>query len=164
MLRESITEDDSIDLDYVVLSHYRLSKIRQQDLRIKEDSAEYQLEPNDSLGTAKAKDKNEEFLSQIISRLNELFITDNLTNKDLVNYANTIRDKICENKRVMIQMANNSPEQAMKGDFTKAIEDAIMDSQEAHKEQMLQLLSDPKRHHQFVKVIFDMLQGQNLSR
>ncbi len=164
MLRESISKDDSIDLDYVVLSHYRLSKIRQQDLRIKEGSSEYQLEPNESLGTAKAKDKKEEFLSQIITRLNELFITDNLTNKDLVNYAYTIRDKISENERVMIQMANNSPEQAMKGDFTQAIDDAIMDSQEAHKEQMLQLLSDPKRHHQFVKVIFDMLQDRNFDQ
>jgi len=164
MLRESITEEDAIDLDYVILSHYRLSKIRQQDLRIKEDSGEYQLEPSDSLGSAKAKDKKEEFLSQIISRLNELFITDHLTNKDLVNYAYTIHDKISENQRVMLQMANNSPEQAMKGDFTKAIDDAIMDSKEAHKEQMLQLLSNPKRHHQFVKVIFDMLQSSTLGR
>lgn len=164
MLRESITEDDSIDLDYVVLSHYRLSKIRQQDLRIKEDSAEYQLEPNDSLGTAKAKDKNEEFLSQIISRLNELFITDKLTDKDMINYVYTIFDKVSENKKVMIQMANNSPEQAMKGDFPNAVGNAIMDSKEAHKEQMLQLLSDPKRYNQFIKVVFDMFQGSNLDQ
>src|SRR5690606_24434233 len=63
MLRESLVEDDEIDLDYVVLSHYRLSKTRQQDIRLKEDSSEHRLDPADSIGTAKAKDKKEELLS-----------------------------------------------------------------------------------------------------
>lgn len=94
-------DDDDIDLNSVVLSHYRLSKIRQQHLMLKEDHAEYQLEPGEGVGTAKPKDRKEEFLSQIINRLNELFITDQLTDKDLVNYAYTIRDKVSENKLVM---------------------------------------------------------------
>ena len=34
MLRESIIEEDEVDLDNVVLSHYRLSAIRQQDLKL----------------------------------------------------------------------------------------------------------------------------------
>tara|TARA_R110000744_G_scaffold116970_3_gene218720 strand:+ start:2650 stop:2787 length:138 start_codon:yes stop_codon:yes gene_type:complete len=38
------------------------------------------------VGTAKAKDPKEEFLSQIISKLNEFFITDLLTVQDMVNY------------------------------------------------------------------------------
>jgi len=157
MLRETFMEEDGIDLDNVVLSHYRLSVIRQQDLRLKEDSADYKLEPGEGLGTAKAKDKHEEFLSQIISRLNELFITDHLTEKDLVNYAYTIRDKISENALVMKQIANNSTEQAMLGDFTKAVDDAVMDSSEAHQNQMMQLLSDPAKAAGFAKVVFDLL-------
>jgi type I restriction enzyme R subunit len=75
MLRESVTDEDNIDLHNVVLSHYRLSKIRQQDINLKEEAGEY-LTPGEGLGSAKAKDKKEERLSQIISRLNELFITD----------------------------------------------------------------------------------------
>ena len=59
------------------------------------------------------------------SRLNELFITDELTEKDLVNYAHTIKDKVKESSKVMSQIANNTPEQAMLGDFTKAIDDAV---------------------------------------
>ncbi|MES9882272.1 MAG: hypothetical protein ABW185_15480, partial [Sedimenticola sp.] len=114
MLRESILDEDDIDLHNVVLSHYRLSKIRQQDINMKEDAAEY-LSPGDGLGSAKAKERNEELLSQIIGRLNELFITDHLTEKDLVNYAYTIRDKVRENALVMKQIANNSPEQADAG-------------------------------------------------
>jgi len=157
MLRESIIDEDDIDLNSVVLSHYRLSAIRQQDLVMEADADDYQLEPAEGLGSAKAKDKKEEFLSQIIHRLNELFITDELTEKDLVNYAYTIRDKVRENALVMSQISNNTPEQAMLGDFPKAIDDAVMDSSDAHQNQMMQVLSDPGRATAFARVIFDML-------
>jgi len=156
MLRETLLDEDDIDLNSVVLSHYRLSKIRQQDIQLKETSGEY-LNPGDSLGSAKAKDKKEEFLSQIIGRLNELFITDELTDKDLVNYAYTVRDKLSENSLVMSQIANNTPEQAMLGGFSKAIDDAVMDSNEAHQNQMMQLLSDPTKAAGFARVVFDLL-------
>jgi type I restriction enzyme R subunit len=158
MLRETIEDEDEVDLSSIVLSHYRVSKIRQQHLLMQE-SDEYKLEPGDALGTAKAKDKKVEFLSQIVSRLNELFITDQLTEADMVNYANTISDKVRENELVMRQLLSNSPEQAMLGDFPKAVDDAVMDSGAAHQNQMMQLLSDPSKAKMFSKVIFDILTG-----
>ena len=157
MLREAETDEETIDLSNVVLSHYRLSKIRQQAIRLQEDAEDYDLEPGDALGTAKAKDKKEEFLSQIVTKLNELFITDELTEADMVNYAYTIRDKVRENSLVMHQVANNTPEQAMLGDFPKAVDDAILGSSDAHQNQMLQLLSNPAKASQFSKLIFTML-------
>lgn len=157
MLREAETDEEDIDLSNVVLSHYRLSKIRQQDIQLQENAQDYDLEPGDALGTAKAKDKKEEFLSEIVAKLNELFITDELTDSDMVNYAYTVRDKVRENTLVMHQLANNSPEQAMLGDFPKALDDAILSSGEAHQNQMLQLLSDPKRTETFAKIIFNLL-------
>jgi type I restriction enzyme R subunit len=157
MLREVVEDEDDVDLSSVELSHYRLSVIRQQNLKLKEDSADYKLVPGEGLGSAKAKDKKEEFLSQIIVRLNELFITDELTDKDMVSYAYTVRDKLSENAQVMQQIANNSPEQAMLGDFAKAIDDAILDSSAAHQNQMMQLLSDPAKAKGFSKLIYDLL-------
>ena len=157
MLRETVVEEDDVDLSNVSLSHYRLSKIREQNIKLKEDAAEYQLEPADGVGTAKPKDKNEEFLSQIIERLNEVFITDNLSENDMVNYAYTIRDKVRENESVMNQITNNTAEQAMLGDFGKAVDDAIIGSSEAHQDQMMQLLSDPKKSQDFVRLIFDLV-------
>ncbi len=157
MLREAIVDDDELDLSNVVLSHYRLAKIRQQDLKMKDDSGKGGLKPGDGLGTGKPRDKHDELLSQIISRLNELFITDHLTENDLVNYANTIRDKVRENTLVMKQIANNSAEQAMLGDFNKAVDGAVMDSSDAHKNQMMQLLSNPDKAAGFAKVVFDLL-------
>lgn len=157
MLRETIADDDDIDLNAIQLSHYRLSKIRQQDLVLQQNTEEYKLEPADAVGTAKAKDKKVEFLSQIVHRLNELFITDQLSDNDMVNYAYTIRDKVKENQVVMQQLKNNNTEQAMLGHFPKAVDDAILDSSEAHRNQMMQLLSDPKKAAGFAKVIFELL-------
>ena len=157
MLREIVTEESDIDLSNVVMSHYRLSKIRQQDIQLKEDEAGYELIPGDAVGTAKAKDPKEEFLSQIISKLNELFITDMLTDQDMVNYLYTIKDKVKENTLVMKQIDNNTSEQAMLGDFPKALMDAIMDSGEAHENQMMQLLSNPDKANGFSRLVFDLL-------
>ncbi|MGB4857623.1 MAG: DEAD/DEAH box helicase family protein [Candidatus Dechloromonas phosphoritropha] len=157
MLREALIDEDEIDLDNVVLSHYRVAKIRQQDLLLQQNTGEYKLEPGEGMGTAKPQDQKEEFLSQIISRLNEIFVADQLTDKDMVNYAYTIRDKVGENNIVMQQIENNSAEQALLGDFSKAIDDAIMDSSTAHQNQMLQLLADPKKAAGFARIVFDLL-------
>ncbi|ADT87855.1 type I restriction endonuclease subunit R [Vibrio furnissii] len=161
MLREKVIEEDELDLGNVVMSHYRLSKIRQQDIKLQVNTPPGNgLKPSNDVGTAKPKDKKEEFLSHIIDRLNEVFITDNLTDKDMINYAFTVRDKLTENQTVMSQIANNTPEQAMLGDFPRALDDAILNSHEAHQEQMMQLLSDPNRNKQFARVIFDMLSAK----
>lgn len=157
MLRETAVDEDDIDLNSIVLSHYRVSKIRQQDLKLIEDSPEYKLVPGEGLGSGTAKDIKEELLSQILERLNELFVTDQLTEKDMVNYAYTIRDKVSENKLVMQQLANNTAEQALLGNFANAVDDAIMDSGDAHQNQMMQLLSDPAKASKFAKVVFDLL-------
>ena len=61
MLREVETDEEDIDLSTITLSHYRLSKIRQQDIQLRED---YELTPGEGLGTAQAKDKQEELLSE----------------------------------------------------------------------------------------------------
>jgi len=162
MLRETLIDEDEIDLNNVVLHQYRLSKIRQQDLKLEEDAGEY-LTPGDGLGSGKAKDRKEAFLSHIISRLNEVFDTDNLTENDLVDYAYTIRNKVRENKRVMNQIANNSPEQAMLGDFSKAFEDAVMDSGEAHQNMTMQMLSNPEESQGFKRVVFDLCRVEGIN-
>ena len=57
----------------------------------------------------------------------------------------------------MDQIANNTDEQAMLGDFPKAIDDAILDSSDAHENQKLQFLSDPKKAKGFARLIFELL-------
>ena len=156
LLREKMPDDDPIDLSSVELSHYRLSKIKQQDLLMVKEGATG-LYAGSEIGTGKPRNKEEERLSQIIARLNELFVTDGLSDNDLVNYAYTIRDKISENERVMNQIANNSPEQALLGDFPGALDEAVMESGDAHQNQMTQYLNSKELQVGFQRVVFDML-------
>ena len=156
LLREEKPDDDPIDLTSVGLIRYRLSMIKRQDLLLVKEGAEG-LKTGADIGKGKPKNKQEEWLSQIIARLNELFITDGLTDQDLINYATTIRDKVSENDRVMDQIANNSPEQALLGDFASALDEAVMDSSEVHQNQMMQYLNNPELQAQFRRIIFDML-------
>lgn len=159
LLREQRIEDDKIDLSNVEMSHYRISKLYQQSLQLQKNAEDGKINPSNDIGTAKPKHKKEEFLSNILKRLNELFITDNLTDKDLINYAFTVRDKLSENQTVMAQIMNNSPEQVMLGDFPKAIDNAVLESNDAQKEMMMQYLSNPELAKNFARVVFDMLKG-----
>ena len=161
-LREKVIEEDDIDLDNVVMSHYRLSKIRQQAIslkksELKEDAEGYELEPASDVGTAKAKDKKEEFLSQIVARLNELFITDNLTDGDMINFLHTTTSKVAENATVMKQVKNNTAEQALLGDFPQAFDDAVMGCDEAHQDMMMQYLSNPQLADSLKRLAYDLL-------
>ncbi|WP_180183093.1 type I restriction endonuclease subunit R [Acinetobacter sp. YH01020] len=161
MLREQIADEDVIDLSNVEMTHYRLSKLRQQDIQLQADSTEHKLEPANDVGTAKAKDKKEDFLSQILRRVNDLFVTDNLTDQDMINYAYTVADKMAENTRMMTQIHNNPREQAMLGEFDTALDDAVLDSNAAHMEQMTQLMSDPAKMKQFAHIIYDVWVSRN---
>lgn len=53
-----------------------------------------------------------------------MFETDNLTDDDMLNYAQTVAEKVGENERVMHQIRNNSSEQAFLGDFPQAVDGA----------------------------------------
>ena len=164
MLRESIDDVEDIDLSNVMLSHYRISKIRQQHLQLQENKGECNLEPNEGLGTAKPKDKKEEFLSQIIKRLNEIFVSEGLTDGDMVNYAYTVVDKVRESEQALAQIANNTPEQAMLGDFSQIVTDAVLDADEAHQKQKMELLVDSKKFSAFMRVIYDMVSNPDSRR
>ena len=156
LLREEAPAEDLVDLTSVDLSHFRLSKIKQQDLLLVKEGG-LGLTPGTDLGKGKSKSKQEQLLSQIIHRLNELFITDGLTDQDMINYAYTIRDKVSENDKVMAQIASNSPEQALLGDFAEALDEAVMDSSEVHQNQMTQYLNSKEIAVKFQRLIFDML-------
>ena len=98
---------DPVDLSSVALSHYRLSKHKEQHLKLVEDAEDTGLEPTTELGTGKARDKDEELLSKIIQRLNEAFANEDFTENDNVNYVYTLRDKVIEDTPVMHQINHN---------------------------------------------------------
>lgn len=76
---------------------------------------------------------------------------------DMLNYARTVADKVGENEKVMHQIRNNSSEQAFLGDFPLALDEAVMDSSDAHQNQKMQYLSNVQVAHGFARVVFDIL-------
>lgn len=115
------------------------------------------LTPGTGLGSGAATDKTEDFLSEVIRRLNELFAGDDLTDDDMLNYARTVSDKVRENGRVMTQLANNTQEQAMLGDFLQALDDAVLDSGAAHRTQQMRILSGSGVKRPFAEIIYELL-------
>ena len=161
LLREARVEEDDIDLGNVMLSHYRLSKIKQQDLKLRDDKGEFGLQAAEGAGSARARDPKAEFLSRVLERLNEIFLMDALTDNDVVHFAETVASKVGENQRAMEQFRNNTREQVMLGDFPKAVDDAVFNSSEAQRNQMLQLISDPKKAQDFTALIYDLISAGN---
>lgn len=75
----------------------------------------------------------------------------------MLNYANTIADKVRENASVMEQLKNNSPDQAMLGDLPTAVENAVIDSMDIHENLAKQLLEDEGKAAHFGKILLDLL-------
>lgn len=157
LLHEQNVQEDEVDLSNVEMSHYRLSKIREQDIKLKENAADYKLEPSNDVGTAKPKDKKEDYLSYVIEKLNEAFANEDLTDNDMLDTVRKWSNKVRENETVMAQLKANNREQAMLGDFPVASDDAVIASSEAEQAMMFKYLSDTTTRQTVLNIMFDML-------
>ena len=159
LLRESLDNEDEVDLSNIVMSHYRVSKLYQQDLKLQEGHGE--LEAGGGGGTGKPKDQKEELLSKVINRLNEVFAGEDFTDKDKVNFMNTIWDKVTENEIVVKQFSNNSTDQIMLGGYPDAAEDAMFEAKEAFEDMTMHLLSNPNQFKKFIRLMLDTKLGEH---
>ena len=159
LLRESFDDEDEVDLSNIVMSHYRVSILHQQHLKLQEGSSE--LEAGGGAGTATPKDIKEAFLSQVIERLNEVFAGEDFTENDMVNFQNTIWDKVTENEIVVKQFSNNSTDQIMLGGYPDAAMDALFESQEAYEGMTMHLLSNPNQFKKFIRLMLDTKLGEH---
>ena len=160
LLRESVDNEDNVDLSNIVMSHYRVSKLYQQDLKLQEGSGE--LEAGGGAGTATPKDIKEELLSKVINRLNEVFAGEDFTDKDKVNFMNTIWDKVKENEIVVKQFSNNSTDQIMLGGYPDAAEDAMFEAKDAFEDMTMHLLSNPNQFKKFIRLMLDTKLGEQV--
>ncbi len=157
LLRLDIVEDD-VDLTDVVMTHYRLHEQREADIQLG-----YQVgEPTPTLPLTKEgsgavpKDPKTEFLNEIIERMNDLFIEDDLSENDMLSYAQTLFGKVQDDEVTMDQVKNNTKEQAMLGQFPEAIQTAIIESMETHNTMAMKALSDSAVKDGLASIVFDM--------
>ncbi|MDF7808892.1 type I restriction endonuclease [Pontiellaceae bacterium B12219] len=157
LLREDSDPEIRVDLSDLTMTHYRLTKQDTRNLKLHEPSdKDERLKGITDLGSGRYKDEELEFLSVIIARLNDIFAGE-FSDADVLNYANTIADKVRENSAVMEQLKNNAPDQAMLGDLPTAIETAVIDSMDIHYNLANQLLEDDHKAATFGKLLMDLL-------
>ncbi len=150
--------DEEIDISSLQLTHYRLKKIAEHQLNLRDMADEdHGLKGADGLGSAAARDPQKEALSRIIERLNELFASEDLTDNDRLNYMNTIKDKVLENPQVVQQLENNTPDQVMIGDYPGAVQDAVMESLQTHSGLASQLLQNETVSKEFARLLLDVI-------
>jgi type I restriction enzyme R subunit len=73
------------------------------------------------------------------------------------NYARTITNKVSESEAVMHQIRNSSAEQPLLGDFASAVENAVMESADAHQNPTNQILGNKNVAADFGRIMFDLL-------
>lgn len=156
LLREEQIKED-IDLSEVVMTHYKLNEVRQQRIVLEPNKVGY-VTGVTAIGGHNPREQDYEKLSQIIARLNELFVGEDLTDDDKVNWLNSLASKVNENSGVMDQVRNNSKEQAMLGEFPSAVQNAVISSMVAHKELATQFLADEHVAKGVVDLLFSLIQ------
>jgi type I restriction enzyme R subunit len=143
---------DPIDISEVELSHYKLHKQKSQSIRLVGEGELDAIHP----GEAKARDPEKELLSAILGTMNALFEGE-LSDEDMINYANTIKDKVLENDKVVEQVSNNTKEQAMMGGFRESIKDAVISSLDVHQDLATQVLSKQSTSDGFANIIYELI-------
>jgi len=162
LLREEILSDP-VDLSGVQMTHYR-ADVKQHSRLVLEHAEGKGIEPVTDLGRGKGRDDPEIWLSEVIEKLNQIFGGENLTDQDMINYLNTIADKVRENEHVMEQLASNTPEQALLGDLPKAMQDAVLESREAHEKQAMAILGNQVTARNFLGLLLDVLLRKELGK
>ena len=146
---------EPIDISMIELSHYQLHRQKEQSIKLNGDT---QLEAGNPTG-AVAREAEKELLSYVIEEMNKIF-SGNFTTKDVLNYANSLKDKMAENQKVMEQVKNNTQEQAMMGGFSESMEDAIIDNMESHQEMSTQALTQEGVMDGLAKVLYRLLKDE----
>lgn len=159
LLRLDRLDDPEVDLGELELSHYRLSKRAEHQLRLNEAQGDYRLRPASGVGSGTARDPEKKRLSEIIDALNEIFGTE-VRDEDQLKYLTDIADRISRQEDVMAQVSNHSPEQVMHGLFPKRVLDSVLDAMTDFEKLSLQVLDNETKSRAFALVILKLLAEQ----
>jgi type I restriction enzyme R subunit len=88
--------------------------------------------------------------------MNSLFEGD-LTDADLLNYANHIRDKMMENDLLAQQAATNSKEQFALGDFNDVMMDTVIEGLDNYQSMASQVLGNERVKKGFADLLLDLV-------
>ncbi|WP_338501770.1 DEAD/DEAH box helicase family protein [Pseudomonas poae] len=156
LLRVDRLQQDDVDVGELQLSHYRLSKRAEHQLRLSEEDGEYTLKPGSDVGSGKPHDPEKKRLSEIIEALNDIFGAE-VSDDDQLQFLTGIALRISRQEDVMAQVNNHSVEQVMHGLFPKRVLDTVLDAMTDHEKLSLEVLDNETKSRAFALVILKML-------
>ncbi len=141
--------------DAIQLTHFRVQKLSEKALSLEEGEAE-DLEPSKLVGSAVVRDPKMEHLAVIVAQMNDLF-TGELSDADMVAYAEHVSGRLAENDSLAEQAESNSIDQFALGDYKTALQDAVIDGLDAYNGMARQLINDQDKLARFAKVVLPLV-------
>jgi type I restriction enzyme R subunit len=157
-LRTETPEDGGVDLSAIRLTHYKIHRRRNEDgLRFDPEGESLLETPAVAQGTGAPRDRKKALLSEIVEQMNEIFEGE-LSDADVISYAEGVRDKLMEDREVALQARNNaSLDQFANGKIKQAIPKAIWEMRSAHQSMTDQVMADTETMNRFAEVITRMV-------
>ncbi|WAE51809.1 type I restriction endonuclease subunit R [Stutzerimonas frequens] len=156
LLRVDRLQQDDVDVGELQLTHYRLSKRAEHQLRLSEEGGEYTLKPGSDVGSGKPHDPEKKRLSEIIDALNDIFGAE-VSDEDQLHFLTGIAERISRQEDVMAQVNNHSVDQVMHGLLPKRVIDTVLDAMTDHEKLSLEVLDNETKSRAFALVIYKML-------
>jgi len=140
---------EQIDLTGIVMTHFEIKE--------REFDGEGEASPLNPVGSGieEGRDREKEFLSQIIARMNDIF-GDVSDQESRAHFTNHIVGLTQTNQVVKEQIEKNTKQQALNGDLPAEVNAAIVRAMTSHGELSRVLLQDPQSMSAFVSLVYDI--------
>ncbi|AZE41887.1 Type I restriction-modification system, restriction subunit R [Pseudomonas chlororaphis subsp. aureofaciens] len=158
LLRVDRLQQDDVDVGELQLSHYRLSKRAEHQLRLNEEKGEYTLKPGSDVGSGKPHDPEKKRLSEIIDALNDIFGAET-QDDDQLHFATGITQRLLRQDDLMAQVNSHSVDQVMHGLLPKRVLDTVLDAMTDNEKLSLEVLDNETKSRAFALVILKMLKS-----
>ncbi|MBH0090414.1 alpha/beta hydrolase [Pseudoalteromonas sp. NSLLW218] len=145
---------DQVDLTALVLKGYKISKLDQPDETKSGTLTGIKANEHD------ATDREKEFLSQIVVRMNNLFgdISDATGQQHFTSHIVNITKS---DARVIDQVESNTKIQALHGDLPRTIRSATVEAMKSHGDLARILLKDSQNMEAFSSLVYDIIKHEN---
>lgn len=149
---------EEIDLTGLMISGYSITPTEEQEEDHKDPEKLIPLKANES----PANDREKEFLSEIITKLNELF-GDTAPSEDQKHFVTQVTNQTKNNNLVSEQINKNTKEQSMNGDLPKVVTQSVIQAMTSHNAMASVLLKDKQVMEDFVGIVYDLVKSGDVN-
>ncbi len=148
-------EREGIDLSKVVLTHHHLKDQGSRTLPLGQGETP-KLAPITEAGSGSVQEQQKVYMAELINKLNDLFGSET-SEQDQLRYVNgTILGKVAESATLQQQAANNTKEQfANSPNLKTELQNAIIDSLDAHNAMSTKALNSPIVMHGLLDILLN---------